>query len=134
MASGGSRNASLDYLHLSFAAEYSRDFETATGENRQPARRFLSPVISLPLPYIYTPSPPFKSRLPASFLVSTIFKASQSLSALLLRVHRTAKYLSRRLYFFILIIISLCFSARVNQVLFYVKIVKRNLALIPCII
>lgn len=63
MASGGSRNASLDYLHLSFAAEYSRDFETATGENRQPARRFLS--------LCYIPPPPVYIHTEPSFQIET---------------------------------------------------------------
>ena len=52
--------------------EYLQRFETATDENRrQPARRFLSPVlyICIYVPFsplcVYTPSPPFKSSLPA---------------------------------------------------------------------
>lgn len=95
MASGSSRNASfLDYLHLSFAAEYSRDLKQ---RRTKIGRRFLSPVIPSSLPSVYTHRALLSNR--ASFLVSTIFKA-RNLSALLLRVHRAAKYLSRRLYFF----------------------------------
>lgn len=115
--------------------EYLQRFETATDENRrQPARRFLSPVlyiyIYIYVPFsplgVYTPSPPFKSSLPApcprySKLAISLCITSPRASSREILISMTV------CFFFSYLIISLCFSARANRILFFViKIVKRN--------
>lgn len=126
MASGSSRNASfLDYLHLSFAAEYSRDLKQ---RRTKIGSRFLSPVIPpLPPRYIHT-EPSF--QIEPRFSCPRYSKLAISLHYFSACIEPRNTYLDDYIFFHTYYISPLFCESESDS---FFKIVKRNVTLVGCV-